>query len=109
MRLLTYILKNEKALLYTLKRQYTLFPSLEFCLLPQLTMLMFAHLLLPPFYNTTHEVTSSFLIYNPKMYLQNEDIVKKFIFRYLSVPLTDGLWNIFMEITNKDIPNKSSS
>jgi hypothetical protein len=23
---------------------------------------------------------------------------KKFIFRYLSVPLTDGLWNIFMNI-----------
>jgi hypothetical protein len=34
--------------------------------------------------------------------------VKKFIFRYLSVPLTDGYSNIFMHITNKDIPNNSS-
>jgi hypothetical protein len=44
-----------------------------------------------------------------KMHLHNADVVKKFIFRYLSVPLTDGYWNIFMDITNKDIPNKSSS
>jgi hypothetical protein len=42
------------------------------------------------------------------MHLHNADVVKKFIFRYLSVPLTDGYWNIFMDITNKDIPNKSS-
>jgi hypothetical protein len=29
---------------------------------------------------------------NPKnAYLHNADVVKKFIFRYLSVPLTDGL------------------
>jgi hypothetical protein len=42
------------------------------------------------------------------MYLNNADVVKKFIFRFLSVPLTDGLWNIFMIIMNKDIPNKSS-
>ena len=44
-----------------------------------------------------------------KMHLHNADVVKKFIFRYLNVPLTDGLRNIFMNITNKDIPNKSSS
>jgi hypothetical protein len=42
------------------------------------------------------------------MHLYNADVVKKFIFRYLSVPLTDGYWNIFMDITNKDIPNKLS-
>jgi hypothetical protein len=41
-----------------------------------------------------------------KMHLHNADVVKKFIFRYHSVLLTDGLWNIFMNITNKDIPNK---
>ena len=43
-----------------------------------------------------------------KMHLHNADVVKKFIFRYLNVPLTNGLWNIFMNITDKDIPNKSS-
>jgi len=43
------------------------------------------------------------------MYLHNADVVKKFIFRYLSVPLNDGYRNIFMDITNKDIPNKLSS
>ncbi|HKZ56897.1 MAG TPA: hypothetical protein VJ024_04255, partial [Thermodesulfovibrionales bacterium] len=43
------------------------------------------------------------------MQFNNADVVKKFIFRYLSVPLTDGYWNIFMDITNKDIPNRSSS
>jgi hypothetical protein len=43
------------------------------------------------------------------MHLHNADVVKKFIFRYLTAPLTDGYWNIFMDITNKDIPNKSSS
>jgi hypothetical protein len=32
--------------------------------------------------------------------------VKKFIFRYLSVPLTDGVGNISVDITNKDIFNK---
>jgi len=31
-----------------------------------------------------------------KMHLKSEDVVRKIIFRYLSVPLTDGLWNIFM-------------
>jgi len=30
-----------------------------------------------------------------KMHLHNADVVKKFIFRYLSVPLTNSLWNIF--------------
>jgi hypothetical protein len=39
------------------------------------------------------------------MLLDNADVVKKFIFRYLSVPLTDGLWNIFVNKTNKDITN----
>jgi len=43
------------------------------------------------------------------MQFNNEDVVKKFIFRYLSVPLTDGFGNIFMNIANKDIPNNSSS
>jgi len=37
--------------------QRGLLPPLEFCFLPQLTVLMFAHLLLPPFYNTTHSLT----------------------------------------------------
>jgi len=40
------------------------------------------------------------------MHLNNADVVKKFIFRYLNVLLTDGFWNIFVDITNKDIPNK---
>jgi len=40
------------------------------------------------------------------MHLHNADVVKKFIFRYLNVPSTDGLWNIFMNITIKDIPNE---
>jgi len=40
------------------------------------------------------------------MHLHNADVVKKFIFRYLSVLLTDGYQNIFMDITNKDIPNQ---
>jgi hypothetical protein len=45
-----------------------------------------------------------------KMHLHNADVVKKFIFRYLSVSLNNGYWNnIFMDITNKDIPNKLSS
>jgi hypothetical protein len=44
-----------------------------------------------------------------KMHLQNADVVEKFIFRYLSVPLTDGLSNILVNIKNKDIPNESSS
>jgi DUF2075 family protein len=40
------------------------------------------------------------------MKFNNADIAKKFIFRYLSVLLTDGLRNILVSITNKDIPNK---
>jgi hypothetical protein len=36
----------------------------------------------------------------------NTDVVKKFIFRYLSVPLTDGTRNILVNITNKDKFNK---
>jgi hypothetical protein len=43
------------------------------------------------------------------MHLYNADVVKKFIFRYLSVPLNDGLCDIFINKTNKDIPIKSSS
>jgi len=42
------------------------------------------------------------------MHLHNADVVRKFIFRYLSVPFTDGYWNIFMDFTNKDILNYSS-
>jgi hypothetical protein len=37
------------------------------------------------------------------------DVVKKFIFRYLSVPLTNGYRNILVVITNKDIFNNPSS
>jgi hypothetical protein len=40
------------------------------------------------------------------MQLNNADVVKKFIFRYLSAPLTDGFWNILVDITNKDKFNK---
>jgi hypothetical protein len=40
------------------------------------------------------------------MHLYNADVVKKFIFQYLSVPLNDGSRNIFTDTTNKDIPNK---
>jgi hypothetical protein len=43
------------------------------------------------------------------IHLHNADVVKKFIFRYLSVPLNNGYWNIFMDVTNKDVPDKSSS
>ncbi len=43
------------------------------------------------------------------MKLNNADVVKKFIFRYLDLPLPNNLWNILVNITNKDIPNKSSS
>jgi hypothetical protein len=38
--------------------------------------------------------------------LNNADVVKKFIFRYLSVPLPDGVGNILMTKTNRDIFNK---
>jgi hypothetical protein len=40
------------------------------------------------------------------MHLHNADVVKKFIFRYLDSPLTDGLRNILVNITHKDIPEK---
>jgi hypothetical protein len=43
------------------------------------------------------------------MHLHNADVVKKFIFDTLVSFYTDGYWNIFMDITNKDISNKSSS
>jgi hypothetical protein len=45
---------------------------------------------------------------NPKNAFNNADVVRKFIFRYLSVPLTYGLRNILVSITNKDTPNKLS-
>jgi len=35
------------------------------------------------------------------MQFNNADVVKKFIFRYLDLPLTDGLWNIFKVSINK--------
>jgi len=40
------------------------------------------------------------------MHLHNADVVKKFIFRYPDLPLTDGSRNILVNLTNKDIPNK---
>jgi hypothetical protein len=43
---------------------------------------------------------------NPIMQFNNADVVKKFIFRYLDLPLTNGSRNILVNITNKDIPNK---
>jgi hypothetical protein len=33
----------------------------------------------------------------------NADVVKKFIFRYLDLPLTNGSRNILVNITDKDI------
>ena len=36
----------------------------------------------------------------------NADVVEKFIFRYLDLPLTNGSGNILVKITDKDIPNK---
>ena len=36
----------------------------------------------------------------------NADVVEKFIFRYLDLPLTNGSGNILVNITDKDIPNK---
>jgi hypothetical protein len=35
-----------------------LFPTLKFCLLSQFAVLVFAHLLFPPLYNTPHKTTS---------------------------------------------------
>jgi hypothetical protein len=40
------------------------------------------------------------------MQLNNADVVKKFIFRYLSVPLPDGIGNILVNRTNKYKSNK---
>jgi hypothetical protein len=39
------------------------------------------------------------------MQFKNADVVKKFIFRYLNLPLTNGSRNILVNITNKDILN----
>ena len=55
-----------------------------------------------------------FISLTRKIHLHNADVVNPDIYPdvisgYLSVPLTNGLRNIFMNITNKDIPNKSSS
>jgi len=41
--------------------------------------------------------------------LNNADVVKKLIFRYLSVPLTNGMANIFINSTNKNNLDNSSS
>jgi hypothetical protein len=48
------------------------------------------------------------------MYLHNADVADPdiypdFISGYLSLPLNDGLHNIFMEIPDKDISKKSSN
>jgi hypothetical protein len=43
------------------------------------------------------------------MQFNNADVVKKFIFRYLDLPLPNGSRNILLNITNKDIPNNLSS
>ena len=40
------------------------------------------------------------------MQLNNADVVKKLIFRYLNVPLTNGTANIFMNKTNKNSLNE---
>jgi len=40
------------------------------------------------------------------MRFNNADVVKKFIFRCLDLPLTNGSRNILVNITNKDIFNK---
>jgi hypothetical protein len=40
------------------------------------------------------------------MQLNNAGVVKKFIFRYLSVPLPNGIENILVNRTNKDKFNK---
>jgi len=43
------------------------------------------------------------------MRVNNADVVKKFIFRYLDLPLTSSSRNILVNITNKDISNNLSS
>jgi hypothetical protein len=40
------------------------------------------------------------------MQLINADVVKKFVFRYLDLPLTNSPGNTLVNITGKDIPNK---
>jgi hypothetical protein len=40
------------------------------------------------------------------MQFNNADVVKKFIFRYLDLPLTNDSLNILVNITNKDVFNK---
>jgi len=40
------------------------------------------------------------------MQLNNADVVKKFIFRYLDLPLTNGSRNILVNMRKKDILNK---
>jgi len=40
------------------------------------------------------------------MQFNSADVVKKFIFRYLDLPLTNGSRNVLVNITNKDIFNK---
>ena len=40
------------------------------------------------------------------MQLNNVDVVKKFIFRYLDLPLTNGSQNILVDIAKEDILNK---
>jgi hypothetical protein len=40
------------------------------------------------------------------MQFNNADVVKKFIFRYLDLPLTDDSRNILVNLTEKNIPNK---
>ncbi len=49
------------------------------------------------------------LPFTQKMQLNNADVVKKLIFRYLSVPLTNGITNIFIRRTNKNNFDISSS
>jgi len=41
-----------------------------------------------------------------KTHLHNANVVKKFIFRYLDLPLNNDSGNILVNITNKNIPNK---
>jgi hypothetical protein len=41
--------------------------------------------------------------------MNDADVVKKFIFRYLSVPLTNGITNIFINKTKKNNLDNSSS
>jgi len=38
--------------------------------------------------------------------INNADVVRKFILRYLSTHLTDNIWNILTTITHRDVFNK---